>query len=57
MNKKIIGMLISVALLSTCAGKTPSPIIPHPQCCNDTKQKPKDNKTKTSNNIPKEFIR
>ena len=56
MNKKIIAVLISVALLSACAGKTPSPT-PQPQCCNDTKQKPKDNKTKNTNIIPKEFIR
>ncbi|MFZ0219774.1 MAG: hypothetical protein WAL30_06180 [Candidatus Aquirickettsiella sp.] len=56
MSKKIIGVLISVALLSACAGKTLTPI-PQPQCCNDTKQKPKDNKTKTTHHIPKEFIR
>jgi|GEM_PF-1681307 hypothetical protein len=57
MNKKIIGVLISAALLSACAGKTPSPTVPQSQCCTDTKQKPKENKNKTTNNIPKEFIR
>lgn len=54
MNKKIIGVLLSVALLTACAGKTPSPIIPHPQCCNDTKPKQKDNKNKITNNFTKE---
>ncbi len=59
MNKKIISVLISVVLLSACAGKTPNPI-PQRQpgdeslSCSALKQELMDNQTKITHLIPKQ---
>jgi hypothetical protein len=59
MKKKILGVLISVLLLSACAGKTPNPIPQHQPgdeslSCSALKQELMDNQTKITNLIPKQ---
>lgn len=49
-------MIISVILLSTCAGKTPNPIPQH-QSGDEAKQKLKCNCTKTTNLTVKEYTK